>query len=82
MNGASAEANGEVVGKVHNVTQLRSLETLLDSAKSSCAVIFFTSATCPPCKIVYPAYDELAAEAGKKAVLIKVNQTTFYLHGG
>lgn len=60
-------------GIVHNVTQLRILEQYLDSAKKSAAVIFFTSATCPPCKIVYPAYDELAAEAGHKAVLIKVD---------
>ncbi len=72
-NGASTELNGGEVGKVHNVTQLRDLERLLESAKRSCAVIFFTSATCPPCKIVYPAYDELAAEAGKKAVLVKVD---------
>lgn len=60
-------------GIVHNVTQRKELDQLLDSAKSKCAVIFFTSATCPPCKIVYPAYDELAAEAGDQAVLIKVD---------
>jgi desumoylating isopeptidase 1 len=68
VNGASA-----VTGRVHNVTTVQEIESLLESAKNSCAVIFFTSATCPPCKIVYPAYDELAAEAGKKAVLIKVD---------
>lgn len=72
-NGARKETNGVEVGNVHNVTQLRDLQRLLVSAKNSCAVIFFTSATCPPCKIVYPTYDELAAEAGKKAVLIKVD---------
>jgi len=77
-NGASTEMNGGEVGKVHNVTQLRDLERLLQSAKRSCAVIFFTSATCPPCKIVYPAYDELAAEAGKKAVLIKIDTSQAY----
>ena len=78
VDGLSAIANGETVGKVHNVTQVRELERLLDSAKASCAVIFFTSATCPPCKIVYPAYDELAAEAGRKAVLIKVDISQAY----
>lgn len=72
-NGASKETNGVEVGNVHNVTELRDLDRLLESAKKSCAVIFFTSATCPPCKIVYPAYDELAAEAGNKAVLVKVD---------
>ncbi|PGH30373.1 hypothetical protein GX50_06850 [[Emmonsia] crescens] len=60
-------------GYVHNVTSSREVEELLASASSSCAVIFFTSATCPPCKIMYPVYDELAEEAGDKAVLIKVD---------
>jgi len=77
-NGASTEMNRGEVGKVHNVTHLRDLERLLESAKRSCAVMFFTSATCPPCKIVYPAYDELAAEAGKKAVLIKIDISQAY----
>lgn len=60
-------------GKVRNVRSGRELESLLQSATKSCAVVFFTSATCPPCKLVYPAYDELAAEAGGRAVLIKVD---------
>jgi desumoylating isopeptidase 1 len=63
---------------VKNVTNLRDLEQLLDSAKKSCAVIFFTSSTCGPCKVLYPAYDELAAEAGEKAVLIKVDINRAY----
>ena len=65
-------------GVVYKPTRLKQLDELLASAKDSCAVIFFTSATCPPCKIVYPAYDELAAEAGNKAVLIKVDLTEAY----
>ncbi|KAK2861140.1 hypothetical protein FQN49_004506 [Arthroderma sp. PD_2] len=65
-------------GNVHNVSTLRAVEDLLASARSSCAVIFFTSATCPPCKIVYPAYDQLAEEAGHKAVLIKVDISKAY----
>ncbi|CAO1599569.1 hypothetical protein XANCAGTX0491_003290 [Xanthoria calcicola] len=74
VNGAS----GLTTGQVHQVTTLKKLETLLTSARNSCAVIFFTSATCPPCKLVYPAYDELAAEAGDKAVLIKVDLSEAY----
>ncbi|KAI9816862.1 MAG: hypothetical protein M1827_001507 [Pycnora praestabilis] len=65
-------------GVVRNVTTLHEVEKLLASASSSCAVIFFTSATCPPCKIVYPAYDQLAAEAGDKAILIKVDLSKAY----
>lgn len=68
----------EFPGVVYKPTRLKQLDELLASAQDSCAVIFFTSATCPPCKIVYPAYDELAAEAGNKAVLIKVDLTDAY----
>ncbi|KAL9038681.1 MAG: hypothetical protein Q9214_005184, partial [Letrouitia sp. 1 TL-2023] len=65
-------------GIVHYATTLKKLDALLQSAKSSCAVIFFTSATCPPCKLVYPAYDELAAEAAGMAYLIKVDLSEAY----
>ena len=68
----------EVPGIVYHPTKLKQLDELLASAKNSCAVIFFTSATCPPCKLVYPAYDELAASAGNKAVLIKVDLSEAY----
>ncbi|KAL4802170.1 PUL domain-containing protein [Aspergillus unguis] len=61
------------VQKVKVVTNVNELEKQLASASNSCAVIFFTSATCPPCKMMYPVYDELAEEAGSKAVLIKVD---------
>ncbi|KAM5345038.1 hypothetical protein ACJ41O_010900 [Fusarium nematophilum] len=58
---------------VKNVTNMSEFNSLLEGAKSSCAVVFFTSATCPPCKILYPVYDELAQEVGDKATLIKVD---------
>ena len=74
----SISQKDEVPGVVYKPTRLKQLDELLASAKDTCAVIFFTSATCPPCKIVYPAYDELAAEAGSKAVLIKVDLTDAY----
>ncbi|KAL8685383.1 MAG: hypothetical protein Q9218_007794, partial [Villophora microphyllina] len=77
VNGLNS-INGFPTGQVHYATTLEKLDLLLESAKSSCAVIFFTSATCPPCKLVYPAYDELAAEAGVKAVLIKVDLSEAY----
>jgi thiol-disulfide isomerase/thioredoxin len=72
----AASINGTAkptLGVVHNVTRLGDLETLLNSASNSCSAIFFTSSTCAPCKICYPAYDSLASEAGEKAVLIKVD---------
>ena len=72
-NGVAATQKDHNPGVVYKPTKIRQLDELLASAKSTCAVIFFTSATCPPCKLVYPAYDELAAAAGNKAVLIKVD---------
>ncbi|MCJ1296721.1 hypothetical protein MMC34_008288 [Xylographa carneopallida] len=73
INGDGTKSNGFSTGIVHNVTRLKELDVLLKSAESTCAVIFFTSATCPPCKICYPAYEDLAIEAGSKAVLIKID---------
>lgn len=62
-------------GRVYNITTPSELDSLLATARDSCAVIFFTSATCPPCKIAYPTYDELAGEAGDlpSARLIKID---------
>lgn len=70
---AMTGGNVKFAGVVHKPTKMYHLSELLALAKNTCAVIFFTSATCPPCKLVYPAYDELAASAGDKAVLIKVD---------
>lgn len=58
---------------VKNVTSPAEFACLLDEAKTSCAVIFFTSATCPPCKALYPVYDELSQELGDRATFIKVD---------
>ncbi|OQE31476.1 hypothetical protein PENSTE_c001G05717 [Penicillium steckii] len=63
---------------VRNVSNLSQLESELSAASDSCAVIFFTSSTCPPCKVVYPTYDELAEEAGDRARLIKVDIGSAY----
>ncbi|GAB1206419.1 hypothetical protein APSETT445_005106 [Aspergillus pseudonomiae] len=59
--------------KVHQVTSLAQLDHELDLARHTAALVFFTSATCPPCKALYPLYDTLAEEAGPKARLIKVD---------
>jgi thiol-disulfide isomerase/thioredoxin len=77
-NGNAFQEKKHTSGVVYKPTKVKQLDELLELARNSCAVIFFTSATCPPCKIVYPAYDELAAEAGHKAVLIKVDLSEAY----
>ncbi|KAK4153130.1 P-loop containing nucleoside triphosphate hydrolase protein [Chaetomidium leptoderma] len=61
------------LGKVHAVSSLGQLDGLLERFQKSCAVVFFTSTTCPPCKALYPLYDELAGEIGEKGILIKVD---------
>ncbi|KAK4103909.1 kinesin-domain-containing protein [Parathielavia hyrcaniae] len=60
-------------GKVHVVSTLGQLDELVERYRKSCAVVFFTSATCPPCKTLYPLYDDLAAEVGDRGALIKVD---------
>ncbi|PYH49550.1 bifunctional C97 family peptidase/thioredoxin family protein [Aspergillus saccharolyticus JOP 1030-1] len=70
----SAQLSAPVTqGVVRMASSLAQLEQHLTAASDSCAVIFFTSATCPPCRMVYPTYDELAEEAGARATLIKVD---------
>lgn len=71
-------AHHPVPATVRNVSNLSQLESELAAASNSCAVIFFTSSTCPPCKVVYPVYDELAEEAGDRARLIKVDIGSAY----
>lgn len=70
-----SQANGHVgrTGTVKIASTQQELDQLLGASQKSCAIVFFTSATCPPCKILYPIYDQLAAEVGDKAVLIKVD---------
>ncbi|KAJ4407283.1 hypothetical protein N0V82_009952 [Gnomoniopsis sp. IMI 355080] len=68
-----APAGAPQQAKVRYASNVQELDSLLASAQNSCAVVFFTSATCGPCKMLYPVYDELAAEVGDKAVLIKVD---------
>lgn len=84
--GANAQRNGlqDVQhsrahgGFVRNVTTARELDALLAEAATSCAAIFFTSATCPPCKALYPLYEELAAEVGDKGSLLKIDISQAY----
>jgi desumoylating isopeptidase 1 len=63
---------------VREVTSNTELDKLLEEADKTCAVIFFTSKNCPPCKTLYPLYEELATAAGHKAVLIKVDVSRSY----
>jgi thiol-disulfide isomerase/thioredoxin len=69
VNSALAAATG----RVNNITAIGDVDRLLDLAKDRSAIIFFTSSTCAPCKLVYQPYDDLAVEAGTKCVFIKID---------
>lgn len=58
---------------VINATQSSQFTQALNDAKQSAAIIFFTSATCPPCKMLYPVFDQLAEELASKVIFIKVD---------
>ncbi|KAI1175478.1 DUF862-domain-containing protein [Nemania sp. FL0916] len=74
VNSATAPSSTGVI----EVFNLDALKTALQSAANKSAVIFFTSATCPPCKTLYPLYNELAAEYGKSVALIKADISRAY----
>ncbi|KAL5412000.1 hypothetical protein PMIN03_004473 [Paraphaeosphaeria minitans] len=63
----------EATGRVNSVTTIQAVDRLLDLAKDRSAIVFFTSSTCGPCKIMYQPYDDLAAEAGDKCVFLKID---------
>lgn len=67
------QTHHQLIASVRRPTNLQELDGLLSEATRSCAVIFFTSPTCAPCKMLYPLYDELAADAAQKACLIMVD---------
>ncbi|KAM0256369.1 hypothetical protein ACHAQJ_005020 [Trichoderma viride] len=70
---AQPTAPVKAASSVKNVTGHAELSALLDQAKQSCAVVYFTSATCAPCKMLYPLYDALADEFAGKVTLIKID---------
>jgi thiol-disulfide isomerase/thioredoxin len=59
-------------GKVVNITSNDALQKALSGTQSTCATVFFTSSTCAPCKMAYPAFDSLAEEHGN-ALFVKVD---------
>ena len=59
-------------GSVINVESVNALENHLQAASSTAATIFFTSASCGPCRIAYPMFDKLA-EQHSQALFAKVD---------
>lgn len=63
----------EATSRVNSVTTIQDVDRLLNIGKDRTAIIFFTSSTCGPCKIMYQPYDDLAVEAGDKCVFLKID---------
>ncbi|KAF9479923.1 thioredoxin family protein [Pholiota conissans] len=55
-------ATNSLTAPVHVVTNPASFKSFLGSHKA--AVAFFTSETCPPCKMIEPVFERLAEEKG------------------
>lgn len=72
-NGHAAAGPSQARAQVRMASSSQELDSLLASAQKTCAVLFLTSATCGPCRMLYPVYDELAAEVGDQGVLIKAD---------
>jgi desumoylating isopeptidase 1 len=78
VNGKTAAYSSQP-GQVYNITSMSVLNTHLSRASKASAIIFFTSATCPPCKILYPTFDELAGSTPEdQCVFIKVDVSQAY----
>lgn len=76
QNSAQASQSGPkttATSAVKIVGNLQELDRVLEAAKTSCAIVFFTSITCGPCRQPYPVYDALAAEHGSKVSFVKVD---------
>ncbi|EPS39206.1 hypothetical protein H072_7011 [Dactylellina haptotyla CBS 200.50] len=57
---------------------LADYDRIMASAANKGAIVFFTSATCPPCRVVYPHFEQLAEESAGKIVFIKVDVSKSY----
>ncbi|KAH7337184.1 PPPDE putative peptidase domain-containing protein [Rhizoctonia solani] len=65
-------ASSTVAAPVHIATNPPSLDSLIKSHRAS--VVFFTSSSCGPCRMVEPAFEDLAREkAGPDVVFVKVS---------
>ncbi|KAF3185613.1 hypothetical protein TWF788_004434 [Orbilia oligospora] len=63
---------------VRVASTLSDFDRIMSSAASKAAIIFFTSATCPPCRVVYPHFEQMAEESAGKIVFVKVDVSKSY----
>lgn len=84
---STPKTHEKLASSVRKPTTVAELDKVLAEAGDSCAVVFFSSATCAPCKKLYPLYDQMAEEYVHKATLIRVDlarsfdiSTKYHIH--
>ncbi|TQV91092.1 thioredoxin [Cordyceps javanica] len=70
---AASAAKPKRLNQVHNAIRIEDYHRLLAQSSKAASVVFFTSPTCPPCKALYPFYDQLAEHYGHNIAFIKVD---------
>ncbi|KAJ3494397.1 hypothetical protein NLG97_g4107 [Lecanicillium saksenae] len=70
---AASAAQPKRLNQVHNAIRIEDYQQLLAQSSQAASVVFFTSPTCPPCKAMYPFYDQLAEQYGHHIAFIKVD---------
>ncbi|KAG0089937.1 hypothetical protein BGZ93_004957 [Podila epicladia] len=63
--------SGADTGIVPFMTDLSLLQQSIQN--NTAVVVYFTSATCPPCRVIAPIFDEMVLSKGKEIVGIKVD---------
>ncbi|KAI0821985.1 DUF862-domain-containing protein [Trametes gibbosa] len=76
LNLNSGSSGSAVTGPIHMCTNPSSLHSLLQSHRA--AVVFFTSATCGPCRMIEPLFEDLAHQkthgsGGGRVAFVKVD---------
>ncbi|ATY61710.1 thioredoxin, putative [Cordyceps militaris] len=70
---AASAAAPKKLNQVHNAIRIEDYHKLLAQSSKAASVVFFTSPTCPPCKALYPFYDQMAEHYGHNIAFIKVD---------
>lgn len=71
VNGLSSQA-ASLTAPVQICTNMASFNTIIGRHKA--AVVFFTSQTCPPCRMIEPIFERLAeAKASPKVAFVKID---------
>ncbi|OLL21914.1 Desumoylating isopeptidase 1 [Neolecta irregularis DAH-3] len=58
---------------VQIVRDVSDLGRHIANAPYGCSVLFFTSASCPPCRAIQPTFERLASELGNSCAFLKIS---------